>query len=107
MFHSVPKATLQRYPIYLKALRNLKEAGITKIMSRELARYVDVLPTTIRRDFSLIGHLGKQGYGSKFGSSLYAEGGTFKVGNQYRRQGVVAESATYEQAVAQIAPVQE
>ncbi len=63
MFHSVPKATLQRYPIYLKALRNLKEAGITKIMSRELARYVDVLPTTIRRDFSLIGHLGKQGYG--------------------------------------------
>jgi redox-sensing transcriptional repressor len=60
---SVPKATLQRYPVYLKALRKLQHLGITRIMSRELSEFVDVEPTTIRRDFSFLGSLGKQGYG--------------------------------------------
>jgi len=32
-------------------------------MSSELAEYVNIKSTTIRRDFSLIGCLGKQGYG--------------------------------------------
>ena len=32
-------------------------------MSNELAKYVNIKSTTIRRDFSLIGTLGKQGYG--------------------------------------------
>lgn len=32
-------------------------------MSKELSDYVSIQPTTIRRDFSLIGTLGKQGYG--------------------------------------------
>ena len=59
----VPKATLQRYPVYLKALRKLKSEGRTRIMSRELAEYVSIEPTTIRRDFSFLGNLGKQGYG--------------------------------------------
>ena len=59
----VSKATLQRYPVYLKALRKLKSLGVKRVMSKELAEYVDIQPTTIRRDFSLIGHLGKQGFG--------------------------------------------
>jgi redox-sensing transcriptional repressor len=32
-------------------------------MSRELAEYVSIESTTIRRDFSFLGNLGKQGYG--------------------------------------------
>ena len=60
---SVPKATLHRYPVYLKALRRLKENGIDRIMSRQLADYVGIESTTIRRDFSFLGNLGKQGYG--------------------------------------------
>lgn len=32
-------------------------------MSRELSEFVDIEPTTIRRDFSFLGSLGKQGYG--------------------------------------------
>lgn len=60
---NVPKATLQRYPIYLKALRKLRDEGITRIMSKELADYVSIESTTIRRDFSFLGQLGKQGYG--------------------------------------------
>lgn len=59
----VPKATLQRYPVYLKALRKLKATGVTRVMSRELAEYVSIESTTIRRDFSFLGNLGKQGYG--------------------------------------------
>ena len=59
----VPKATLQRYPIYLKALRKLEQQGVEKVMSKDLAELVDIEPTTIRRDFSFIGTLGRQGYG--------------------------------------------
>lgn len=58
-----PKATLKRYPVYLKALKRIKAEGKDRIMSNELAEYVNIKPTTIRRDFSLIGSLGKQGYG--------------------------------------------
>ena len=60
---TISKATMQRYPVYLKALRRLSDEGIKKIMSCQLAEYVDIKSTTIRRDFSLIGQLGKQGYG--------------------------------------------
>jgi len=67
---SVPKATLQRYPIYLKALRKLDNLGMTRIMSRELAEFVDIEPTTIRRDFSFLGSLGKQGYGYEVASLI-------------------------------------
>ena len=60
---NVSKATMQRYPVYLKALRKLSDEGKKKIMSSELSEYVDIKSTTIRRDFSLIGQLGKQGFG--------------------------------------------
>ncbi len=60
---NVPKATLQRFPIYLKALRKLEKLGVQRIMSRELSEFVNIEPTTIRRDFSFLGSLGKQGYG--------------------------------------------
>lgn len=60
---NVPRATLQRYPVYLKALRKLKTDGVDRIMSRQLAEYVGIESTTIRRDFSFLGNLGKQGYG--------------------------------------------
>lgn len=60
---NVPKATLQRYPVYLKALRKLHHNNVERIMSKELASVVNIEPTTIRRDFSFLGNLGKQGYG--------------------------------------------
>lgn len=63
MKNEFSKATMQRYPIYLKALRKLKSLNIKRIMSNELSEYVSIKPTTIRRDFSLIGSFGKQGYG--------------------------------------------
>ena len=59
----VHKATMQRYPIYLKALRKLHSQEISRVLSSELSELVDIAATTIRRDLSLIGCLGKQGYG--------------------------------------------
>ena len=59
----VPKATMQRYPIYLKALRKLSSQGVKRILSPQLSEYVNIPSTTIRRDLSLIGRFGKQGYG--------------------------------------------
>ena len=52
MSKNISKATLQRYPVYLKALRKLKSTGVDRIMSKELSKYVGIQPTTIRRDFS-------------------------------------------------------
>lgn len=60
---NISKSTLKRYPVYLKALRKLSDDGVKKVMSFDLAQLVDIKSTTIRRDFSLIGQLGKQGYG--------------------------------------------
>ena len=60
---SISKATLQRYPIYLKALRKLSAEGVKRVLSSELSEYVNIKSTTIRRDFSLMGQFGKQGYG--------------------------------------------
>ena len=59
----ISDSTLRRYPIYLKAVRKLKNNGVEKVMSHELSELVKIKPTTIRRDFSLLGKLGKQGYG--------------------------------------------
>ena len=59
----ISKATFKRYPVYLKALRKLSQNGVKRIRSTELSEYVDVKATTIRHDFSMIGQLGKQGYG--------------------------------------------
>lgn len=59
----IPKATMHRYPIYLKALRKLQSQGVERVLSGELSQLVNIAATTIRRDFSFIGCLGKQGYG--------------------------------------------
>jgi len=59
----VPKATMQRYPLYLKALRKLSSQNVKRVLSKDLGALVNIEPTTIRRDFSFIGCLGKQGYG--------------------------------------------
>ncbi len=67
---TVPKATFQRYPIYLKALRKLHQDGVEHIMSKELAEFVSIESTTIRRDFSFLGRMGKQGYGYDVGELI-------------------------------------
>ena len=63
MNNKISNATMQRYPAYLKALRKFKNDGILRIKSSDLSTSTNILPTTIRRDFSMLGKMGKQGYG--------------------------------------------
>lgn len=63
MIKKVPKATLRRYPIYLKALRERLSQGDKKISSFELSKMTNVKAATIRRDFTFISTHGRQGFG--------------------------------------------
>lgn len=59
----IPETTRRRYPQYLRVLRGMHHRGIKRVMSRDIAREMDIEPTTVRRDFSHLGKLGRQGYG--------------------------------------------
>jgi len=61
----IPKSTLKRLALYHRCFLDLKEAGVVKIQSRELSNQMGIEPATIRKDFSYLGELGRQGYGYK------------------------------------------
>ncbi len=62
-FTSKSKATMKRIPIYYHGLKRLQKLGVDRVSSSELADYLSIQAPSIRRDFSMIGELGKQGYG--------------------------------------------
>jgi redox-sensing transcriptional repressor len=59
----LPKATARRMPEYYRQFLRLKEQGIEVINSTDLGEYIKIEATTIRRDFSYIGEMGKQRVG--------------------------------------------
>lgn len=59
----IPKATAKRLPVYQRAFRSLNENEKEKVSSQELSELVKIDSTTIRRDFSYLGTLGRRGYG--------------------------------------------
>ena len=62
----ISKATMPRFPIYLKALRSMQHGGKEHFLSSELSEVTGILDTTIRRDFSFLTEkesLGKRGIG--------------------------------------------
>ncbi|MCL2559656.1 MAG: redox-sensing transcriptional repressor Rex [Turicibacter sp.] len=61
----IPKSTLKRLALYHRCFLDLKKTGVIKIQSRELSTIMGVDPATIRKDFSHLGELGRQGYGYK------------------------------------------
>lgn len=57
---------MARFPVYLKALRNMQHEGKSNFLSSELSEATGVLDTTIRRDFSFLMDketLGRRGIG--------------------------------------------
>ena len=52
--HKISKATMSRFPVYLKALRNMQHEGKNNFLSSELSEATGILDTTIRRDFSFL-----------------------------------------------------
>jgi len=63
MKKDLPKATARRMAEYYRQFLRLQEQGVEVINSFELEKYIKIEATTIRRDFSYIGDLGKQRVG--------------------------------------------
>ena len=62
----ISKATMSRYPVYLKALRKMQHQGKEMFLSSELYEETGIQDTTIRRDFTYLSEnevLGRRGKG--------------------------------------------
>jgi redox-sensing transcriptional repressor len=59
----IPKAVAKRLPVYYHGLIMLRNNGVDKMLSSEMEEFFNIPSTTIRRDLSCLGELGKQGYG--------------------------------------------
>ena len=68
----IPKSTLKRLALYHRCFLDLKQSGVIKIQSRELSVKMGIESATIRKDFSYLGELGRQGYGYKIDFVLEA-----------------------------------
>lgn len=62
-YQKVPEETIQRLPRYLRALLFVEQRDIKSLPSHELAEYVQLNPTQIRKDLSHFGAFGKRGTG--------------------------------------------
>ena len=77
----IPKATVKRLPFYRRCFETLSEKGATRILSSEIGELLKIDPATIRRDFSYIGELGRQGYGYEVAKVLSALNDFLDLGN--------------------------
>lgn len=60
---TVSPAVVARLSRYYRFLRDLKERGVERVSSAELARLMDLTASQIRQDFNCFGGFGQQGYG--------------------------------------------
>lgn len=68
----ISMSVVRRLPRYYRFLYDLKENGITRISSRELAQRMGLTASQIRQDLNCFGGFGQQGYGYMV-DQLYAE----------------------------------
>lgn len=59
----LPAATVERLPVYLRALNELKARGVEGVSSEELADAVNVTSAQLRKDLSYLGGHGTRGVG--------------------------------------------
>lgn len=65
-------SVIKRLPRYYRFLENLKDNGIIRISSKELAERMGLTASQIRHDFNCFGGFGQQGYGYNV-PELYAK----------------------------------
>ena len=63
MKKAVSRATVDRLPLYLRALRLAEEDGQEIISSKELGRRLNITPEQIRKDLAFFGQFGHKGIG--------------------------------------------
>jgi redox-sensing transcriptional repressor len=62
-YHRIPEETIRRLPVYLRGLLFSSQMGYRKVSSGELAEFVVVNSSQIRKDLSYFGEFGKRGVG--------------------------------------------
>lgn len=60
---AVSKATIDRLPLYFRALGQVQEEGLEIISSEDLGHRIGVTPEQIRKDLAAFGEFGKKGVG--------------------------------------------
>ena len=60
---NIPHTTRERYPHYIRVLRSFKSRGKFSVTSHEIAKEMNIGDTSVRRDLSFLGKLGRQGKG--------------------------------------------
>ena len=59
----ISMSVVRRLPRYYRFLYDLKENGVSRISSRELAERMGLTASQIRQDLNCFGEFGQQGYG--------------------------------------------
>ena len=59
----IPHTTKDRYPQYIRVLRSFKSRGKLNVTSHDIAKEMNIGDTSVRRDLSFLGKLGRQGLG--------------------------------------------
>ena len=95
----IPKSTLKRLALYHRCFLDLKKAGEVKIQSRELSTLMGVDPATIRKDFSHLGELGRQGYGYKIEFVLSAFEKILHIQNEDKQKCILVGSGNLGRAL--------
>lgn len=80
----ISAATIARLPIYLRALRDLRGSGVTRVSSGDLAELVGIQPALLRRDLSHFGSYGRRGVGYEVAVLLDEIGGHISGHREWR-----------------------
>lgn len=59
----IPESTVERLPLYLRCLFELRALGVSLVKSERLAALCGTNPAQVRKDFSHLGELGTRGIG--------------------------------------------
>ena len=84
MLSNIPNAPLKRLALYRRCFVELDEMRVRRIQSGELSQKIGIDSATIRRDFSYLGELGRQGYGYEVRVVLEAFNNLLKPGDAQR-----------------------
>ena len=61
--HRIPEGVIERLPLYLTVLIQLRSDGVATVSSAKLGELTDVNPAQIRRDLTYFGSFGQRGIG--------------------------------------------
>jgi redox-sensing transcriptional repressor len=80
---TVPKAVINRLPMYHRFLHQLLEEGTERISSRQLSQLMRITSSQLRQDLSYFGEFGQQGYGYRVETLYRAISGILGLDNNY------------------------